>query len=78
MYQCHASFVYDCLLRHEEAMNNIGMKKFGLLAIFIAFAMTMNSQTVHLKEPTVTTFLGIPIDGSKQAMISSLKAKGFR
>lgn len=53
------------------------MKKFGLLAIFIVFAMNMNSQTVHMKEPTVTTFLGIPIDGSKQAMISSLKAKGF-
>ena len=39
--------------------------------------MNLDAQTVHLKSPNVTTFLGIPIDGSKQAMISNLKAKGF-
>ena len=64
------------LLRREEH-KTICMKKVGIIVFMIALAMNLDAQTVHLKSPNVTTFLGIPIDGSKQAMISNLKAKGF-
>ncbi len=34
--------------------------------------------TAHAQEKDVTRFLGIPVDGSKSAMIQKLKEKGFR
>ena len=64
------------LLWHEEHKTT-SMKNLGFIVLMIALAMNLDAQTVHLKSPNVTTFLGIPIDGSKQAMISNLKAKGF-
>lgn len=47
------------------------MKQF-LLSVFWAFAFT---QVFAQKD--VTTFLGIPVDGTKSEMINKLKAKGF-
>lgn len=47
------------------------MKKIFTLGILIVLALTAFSQK------NVTQFLGIPIDGTKDAMIKKLKAKGF-
>lgn len=48
------------------------MKKIIASLIFVLVAVCAYSQK------DVTQFLGIPIDGSKSAMIQKLKAKGFR
>lgn len=48
------------------------MKKLILIALCSIF--TMLSLTA---QPPVTTFLGIPVDGSKSEMIRKLKEKGF-
>ena len=48
------------------------MKKIIVSLIFVLIAVCAYSQK------DVTQFLGIPIDGSKSAMIQKLKAKGFR
>ena len=47
------------------------MKKTLLSLILIIFSATL------LAQKDVTKFLGIPVDGSKSAMIQKLKAKGF-
>ena len=41
-----------------------------ILSTFLAFSLSA--------QKSVTTFLGIPVDGSKSAMIQKLKAKGFK
>ena len=48
------------------------MKKIIATLVFVLVAVCAYSQK------DVTQFLGIPIDGSKSAMIQKLKAKGFR
>lgn len=48
------------------------MKKIITSFIFVLVALCAYSQK------DVTQFLGIPVDGSKSAMIQKLKAKGFR
>ena len=47
------------------------MKRFCLLVVSLLFSVVVYAQQV-------TTFLGIPVDGSKSKMIQKLKAKGFR
>lgn len=47
------------------------MKKFLLLTFFAATTLHLSAQS------EVTKFLGIPVDGTKSAMIEKLKAKGF-
>ena len=47
------------------------MKQF-LFFVFFAFAFTQ-----AFAQKDVTTFLGIPVDGTKSEMIAKLKAKGF-
>lgn len=47
------------------------MKKLLSFAIFALFATSV------LAQQEVTKFLGIPVDGTKSAMIEKLKAKGF-
>ncbi|MFA4045487.1 hypothetical protein HPS54_02365 [Prevotella sp. PCHR] len=41
-------------------------------------AMCLLSIALYAQDVTVTRFLGIPVDGTKAAMISKLKAKGFK
>lgn len=48
------------------------MKKVISIVLFLTFSMVINAQK------DVTKFLGIPVDGTKSAMIQKLKAKGFR
>ena len=48
------------------------MKKFTTMLLVLMFAVTMQAQK------DVTTFLGIPVDGSKSEMVAALKSKGFR
>lgn len=48
------------------------MKKLLLLFIISALSCKISAQS------DVTKFLGIPVDGTKPAMIEKLKAKGFR
>lgn len=47
------------------------MKKILSFLILLIFSATLSAQK------DVTQFLGIPVDGSKSAMIQKLKAKGF-
>lgn len=47
------------------------MKKVISIVLFLTFSMVINAQK------DVTKFLGIPVDGTKSAMIQKLKAKGF-
>lgn len=47
------------------------MKKLLLMATMLCMSLTTNAQK------DVTTFLGIPVDGTKAEMIRQLKAKGF-
>ncbi|MBO7446474.1 MAG: hypothetical protein J6T86_08720 [Bacteroidales bacterium] len=47
------------------------MKKILFLAVALIFS------TVSFAQNNVTQFLGIPVDGTKSAMIQKLKAKGF-
>ena len=47
------------------------MKKF-LLAVIVLF-----NSIILFAQKDVTQFLGIPVDGYKQEMITKLKAKGF-
>lgn len=47
-------------------------KVIGLLIILLTFVAVTDAQTHY-----VTKFLGIPVDGSKTAMIQKLKQKGF-
>lgn len=47
------------------------MKRFCLIVVALLFPIVVCAQQV-------TTFLGIPVDGSKSEMIQKLKAKGFR
>lgn len=49
------------------------MKK-NILSILCALLCTMQMYA----QKQVTTFLGIPVDGTKAAMIAKLKAKGFK
>lgn len=49
------------------------MKKVLLLLLFLDFVLTLSAQTRN-----VTTFLGIPVDGTQTSMVQKLKAKGFR
>ena len=53
---------------------NIGMKKYILLFCGLLFCSIL----VSSQNKDVTKFLGIPVDGTKQEMISKLKAKGFK
>lgn len=48
------------------------MKKILSLAFLLMFSLSIFAQR------QVTKFLGIPVDGSRTAMIQKLKAKGFR
>lgn len=48
------------------------MTRFLHFLTLLLFAFTLNAQT-----EAVTTFLGIPIDGTKAEMIKKLKAKGY-
>lgn len=48
-------------------------KLFILSLLFVYWSVCLNAQN-----PSVTTFMGIPVDGSKQEMISRLKSKGFK
>lgn len=47
------------------------MKKLFLISCLFIFSLVANAQR------EVTKFLGIPVDGTKTAMIQKLKAKGF-
>ena len=38
----------------------------------------ITSATLNAQDKDVTKFLGIPVDGTKAAMIQKLKAKGFK
>ena len=51
------------------------MKKLFCAAIVLVCATTLET---HGQEKDVTTFLGIPVDGSKIEMLEKLRAKGFR
>lgn len=51
------------------------MKKLFCAAIVLVCAATLET---HGQEKDVTTFLGIPVDGSKIEMLEKLRAKGFR
>ena len=44
----------------------------------LALAMLLCISTFTYAQKEVTKFLGIPVDGSKPAMIEKLKAKGFK
>ncbi len=44
----------------------------------LALAMLLCISTMAYAQKEVTKFLGIPVDGSKPAMIEKLKAKGFK
>ena len=44
----------------------------------LALAMLLCFSTMAYAQKEVTKFLGIPVDGSKPAMIEKLKAKGFK
>ncbi len=48
------------------------MRKFVSLLLLCIMTMTM-----HAQQKDVTKFLGIPVDGTKSAMIQELKKKGF-
>lgn len=48
------------------------MKYLFSITILLIFSIIANAQR------DVTKFLGIPVDGSKTAMIQKLKAKGFQ
>lgn len=48
------------------------MKRILTLSLFLIYVLSLSAQR------DVTQFLGIPVDGSKQAMIQKLKAKGFK
>lgn len=50
------------------------MKKYILLFCALLFSSIL----VSSQNKDVTKFLGIPVDGTKEEMISKLKAKGFR
>lgn len=52
--------------------NKKSMKKILLIIVTIITSATLNAQ-----DKDVTKFLGIPVDGTKAAMIQKLKAKGF-
>ena len=43
----------------------------------LVFGMALMLSAVAFSQKDVTKFLGIPVDGSKSAMIQKLKAKGF-
>ncbi len=45
-----------------------------LVSLLLLCIMTM---TMYAQQKDVTKFLGIPVDGTKSAMIQKLKAKGF-
>lgn len=47
------------------------MKKFFVLSLFVMFS------TILFAQVEVTKFLGIPVDGTKEEMVSKLKTKGF-
>lgn len=47
------------------------MKKFLSVVLMLTLSVAMYAQK------DVTKFLGIPVDGTKSAMIQKLKAKGF-
>ncbi len=49
-----------------------------IFVVFVLFTtICATAQTSTKQEKGVTTFLGIPVDGTKQAMIQKLKNKGF-
>ena len=48
--------------------------KIRILLLGLAVALTMG---VQAQKKDITKFMGIPIDGTKTAMIQKLKAKGF-
>lgn len=45
--------------------------------ILLFIAMLITSVTLNAQDKDVTKFLGIPVDGTKAAMIQKLRAKGF-
>lgn len=45
--------------------------------ILLIIAAIITSATLNAQDKDVTKFLGIPVDGTKAAMIQKLKAKGF-
>ncbi len=45
--------------------------------IILIIAAIITSATLNAQDKDVTKFLGIPVDGTKAAMIQKLKAKGF-
>lgn len=53
--------------------NKKSMKK-----IILIIAAIITSATLNAQDKDVTKFLGIPVDGTKAAMIQKLKAKGFK
>lgn len=46
--------------------------------IILIIAAIITSATLNAQDKDVTKFLGIPVDGTKAAMIQKLKAKGFK
>lgn len=46
--------------------------------ILLFIAMLITSATLNAQDKDVTKFLGIPVDGTKAAMIQKLKTKGFK
>lgn len=66
------AFNKDAPVAAEEQEKQNEMKK-----ILTFLTLLMLSMVVYAQKD-VTKFLGIPVDGSKSAMIQKLKAKGFR
>ena len=54
---------------HKNIMKKVILSLFLSLTAIIACAQKSDNNTLK--------FLGIPVEGSKQAMITKLKAKGF-
>ncbi len=52
--------------------------KMKILNFFLVFFVTLTSSLNLYAQEDVTTFLGIPINGSKSEMINKLKEKGFK
>ena len=68
--QFHASWFLIALMVTEVRLHQ-NMKKIiaGVIVVLVAICA--------YAQQDVTQFLGIPVDGSKSAMIQKLKAKGF-
>ena len=64
-------FLYSCSYGAGEQKYSLKMKR------LLTFAFLLFFSAVCFAQNNVTQFLGIPIDGTKSAMIQKLKAKGF-